>query len=269
VIEDVSIEQGLRDKGLGGSMPSKNPVEAILEEKNAAAVGKQQKELALWEQWRKGGQQPEHLEPLLDLYQPLVRRKAVEWGPPMIPKPALEAEITKHVIAAFETYNPERGAALNTHVQHRIQKAKRFVAQHQNIAYIPEPQTYQIGKIQRAGDVLTQELGRAPTHAEIADHLGMSVKNVSRIQKAMLRDVPGSMLETDPVPKLSPREQEVLSLLPAILTPEEKAVFDHIYHPDPSQRITSTTELAAKLGKNPSQISRVKTSLINKTKQYI
>ena len=85
----------------------------------------------------------------------------------------------------------------------------------------------------------------------------------------MFRDVPGSMLETDPVPKLSPREQEVLSLLPTVLSPEEKQVFDLVYHDDLSKRVTSTTELANKLGKNPSQISRIKTSIINKTKSYI
>lgn len=246
-----------------------DPDEILKEKHKQATAVRAAKDLELWHQWHGGGRKPEHLEPLLDAYQPLIARKTQEWTPPLIPRSAMEAEITKHVITAFQTYDPKRGAALNTHVQHRIQKAKRFMVQHQNVAYIPEPQAYQIGNIERAHNALSEELGRAPTTQEIADHLSMPVRQVSRIQKSIRRDVPGSALETDPVPHLGPREQEVLALLPGILSPEEKQVFDLIYHPDPKKRMTSTSDIAQKVGKNPSQVSRLKTSIIQKTKRYL
>lgn len=250
-----------------------NPIEAALSEKHAAAATRQAKELTHWTQWKASGD-PQHLDPLLTLYQPLIRSKATEYGSGavMIPRPALEAELTKHVIGAFQTYDPNRGASLNTHVQNRVQKAKRFVIQHQNIAYIPEGPSGKIGPINRAKDVLQEELGRAPTTSEIADHLRMDVKTVSRIQRSILRDVPGSALsstDSDVSLSLGPREDEVLSLLPQVLTPDEKEVFNLIYHPDTSQRIQSTTELARRLNKNVSRISRLKTSILGKANKYL
>lgn len=247
-----------------------SPDEVLGEKQKQAAAARAAKDFDLWHKWHTHGRTPEHLEPLLDAYAPLIARKTQEWtGSVLIPRSVMEGEITKHVITAFQTYDPKRGAALNTHVQHRIQKAKRFMVQHQNVTYIPEPQAYQIGNIQRAHNALSQDLGRDPTTQEIADHIGLPVRQVSRIQKSIHADIPGSSLETDPVPRLGPREQEVLALLPGILSVEEKQVFDLIYHPDPKKRMTSTSDIASKIGKNPSQVSRLKTSIIQKTKQYL
>lgn len=250
-------------------MPDKNPVDEVLRQRKTAAVVRQERELGHWQTWKQNGYQPEHLEPLLDAYQPLIKRKAIEWGPQMIPKPALEAELTKHVIGAFKTYNPDRGASLNTHVQHRIKKALRFVVKHQNIAYIPETRAYKIGDLQRAVNNLTDDLGRPPTPQELADHSGMTMKTVKQLQKEMIRDVPSSSLESDPFPRMGSREREVLALLPSVLTPQEKQVFDLVYHPNSSMRVTSTTQLAQKLNLNPSQVSRLKTGIINKVKGYL
>jgi len=250
-------------------MPKENPVDAALLESEKRGAVRTAKDLELWKTWNENGRKKEHLEKLLDAYEPLIQRKLNEWRPPAIAPAAMQGEIVKHVIKAFETYDPDRGAVLNTHVQHRIQKAKRYMVQNQNIGYIPEPQAYKIGPISRAHDLLSEELGRAPSAQEIADHLGMPVRRVTQIQKSIRKDIPGSALETDPMPKLGPREQEVLSLLPSVLTPDEKAVFDFIYHPDVSKRITSTSEIGKRIGKNPSQVSRLKTSVINKAKSYM
>ena len=245
-----------------------NPLDEALEGKAKEAAVRQERELSHWHNWNNNGRQAEHLDPLLDAYKPLIQRKAVEYGAglAMVPKPALEAEITKQVIGAFQTYNPDRGASLLTHVYNRIPKAKRFVVQHQNLAYIPEAQAYQIGKIQRAQNILNEDLGRDPTKDELANHLGMSVKRLTTIQKGMVKDIPTSTFESDPFPHLGPRHQEVLSLLPSVLSPEEKQLFDLVYHP--TSPVTSTTELARRIGKNPSQVSRLKTSIIQKIDRY-
>lgn len=246
-----------------------NPIEDLLEEKKKVAAARAARDLTLWQTWHERGRKPEHLEPLLDAYQPLISSRVREWKPPLIADSAMEAEITGHVIQAFQTYNPKRGASLNTWVQHRVQKAKRYMVKYQNRAYIPETPAYQIGNIQRAHGALTEELGRPPNTQEIADYLKMPVRRVTQIQKSIRKDIPSSALETDPMPHFGSREQEVLSLLPSILTPDEKAVFDLVYHPDTSKRVVSTSAIARKLGKSDSQISRLKTSIIEKTKPYL
>lgn len=255
-------------------MSNDTPLDRVLQEKHAAATVRQEKEMGLWKQWKASGS-PEHLEPLLDLYNPIIKRKAVEYGAGavMIPPLALESHLGRIAIEAFQTYDPNRGASLNTHVHTRMQKAKRYVVQHQNAAYIPEGPAGQIGAIERARDALTEEFGgRAPTVTEIAGHLRMPVKTVSRIQRSIRRDVPASSLTTDEVDNgmhLGPREAEVLSLLPSSLTPDEHEVFSLIYHPDLSQRVTSTTDLARRLGKAPSRISRLKSSILTKAKDAL
>lgn len=252
--------------------PVMNPIEEHHQKhysKLAASTPRQEKEFGQWQQWQQGGKQPEHLEPLLNSYNTLIKRKAQEYGggAVMIPKEALEAEVTKHVIGAFETYDPNRGTSLLTHVYHRIPKAQRFVVRSQNMAYIPEPKANRIGDISRASSDLMETLGRKPSPAEIAEHPfvsrhEMTIKQVKATMKAQVKDVPSSSLESDPTLSHSPRDQEVLSLLPSVLNHEEKRVFDLIYHP--TTPIISTTELAKRLNKNMSQVSRLKSSIIKK-----
>ena len=223
----------------------------------------------LWHAWDQSGRKPQHLEPLLTNFSGLIGIRTKEWKPPMIPKSAFEAEVTKHVIKAIETYNPDRGASLNTHVNVRVQKAKRYMVQQQNLARIPEAQAYMIGNIQRAQDQLEEDFGRPPTHAEIATHIGFPEKKVTTVIKAMRRDIPSSMWESDPEPHQVQREHEILPLMRYSLSPHEQSVFDHIYGYEGAPVIQSTNALAKRLGMSPSQVSRIKTSIIQKYKSHL
>jgi DNA-directed RNA polymerase specialized sigma subunit len=227
-----------------------------------AAVTRKDRDTALWQTWKDSGKDPTHLDPLLDAYQPLVAMKMREWRAPAIPPAAFQAELHGQLIRAFDTYNPSRGTALATHVHHRIQKAKRYMNQYQNIGYIPENKSRHIGELLRAQSMLNEDLGRDPTPQELSDHLGMSVKRVTQVQQSMRRDVPSSALESDPTTMANnPRMAEVLDLLPHSLSPDERQVFDHIYGRNGKQQITSTGALAKALGKSPSQISRIRSSI--------
>ena len=248
-------------------MSNKNPVEDLVDKVAAEQGVRHAKDLELWHHWNSNGRQPEHLEPLLIRFQPLINQKVREWMPgAMVAPAALEANIASHVVKSFQSYKPDRGASLNTHVNYGIQKGKRFVAQHQNVVSLAEPDAYQVGNIQRAQTQLQEQFGREPTHQELADHMGMPISRVKKIQAAVMKDVPGSAMESDPNPKFTPREQEVLSLLPPLLNERQKRIFDLAYHP--TAPVTSTNALAAKTGMSPSQISRIKTQLINMVNQY-
>lgn len=247
---------------------AKNPVDEFLAAKTAARKDARQQELQQLNTWKTQGQRPEHLEPLMQAYAPVVAQKVRQWKAPAVNESAFRAELQKQLIGAFETYDPSRGAALNTHVENRLQKAKRFNLQNQNMGYIPEGQAMHIGRIQRAQDELTQSLGREPTHDELGNHLGMPVRQVKTITKSMRFDVPASTFETDPAEKDLSRDAEVLSLLPYSLTADEKAVFNHIYGLEGAKKTQSTNDLAKLLGKSPSQVSRLRSGILNKYKQY-
>lgn len=241
-------------------------VEDFLLLKAAAQEDRKQRELELWKRWKKT-QEPEHLEPLFDLYKPVIAQKMTQWRAPAVPPAAFRAELHRHLIHAFDTYDPSRGAALNTHVDIRLRKAQRYNNRYQNLAYIPEAQAAQIGKIDRGRDTLTEELGREPTSAELAQHIGLPVPRVERIQKARMRDIRASDFETDPTERTPHYEEQQLTVASQILPqlfpeqPDMHKLFNHIYGTNGAEQITSTGQLARVLGKSPSQVSRMKSHL--------
>jgi DNA-directed RNA polymerase specialized sigma subunit len=248
-----------------------NPIDEYLMAKTSARSQRAQNELHLWQKWKDSGEHPDHLQPLLEIYEPNLNYKASTrgWRAPNVPQAAFKLELQDHLIKAFQTYDPNRGAALNTHVETRLQKAKRYNVKNQNMAYIPEGQVKEISKIQQAHDHLSQELGRPPTHEEIADYTGLRPKQVETIQRARRKDIPGSMFESDPLEtqrRASYEEQQihvVANTLPQMFPnkPEMHTLFNHIFGMNDHEKITSTGQLAKKMNKNQSQIARMKTQL--------
>lgn len=245
------------------------PIDKYLETKLAAAAERKQNEIHLWQQWVASDEHPKHLEPLLKIYEPKLERKVKEWKAPNVSKAAFKLELQNHLIRAFRNYDPERGASLNTHVEMRLQKAKRYNSKQQNMAYIPEGKSGKISTIQRAHDHLSEEYGRPPTHVEIGDYLGMRPKLVEQIQKAQIRDVLGSSFESDPLETQRRGAYEdqqlavVANTLPQVFPnkPEMHTLFNHIFATNDHARIISTTALAKKMGKSQPQIARMKSQM--------
>ena len=247
------------------------PIDTYLQVKEAARSARKENEIALWKQWKKSDEDPKHLQPLLKLYDSNLEYKAKMWKAPSVPKSAFKLELQDHLIKAFRSYDPTRGAALNTHVEMRLHKAKRYNVKNQNLAYIPEGQVSHISKINQAHDSLSEELGRPPTTIEIADHLGMTPKRVETIRKAIRKDIPGSSFESDPMEtqRRSSYEEQQIAVAAGTLhsifpnKPEMHTLFSHVFGVNDHRRITSTNELAKVMGKSPSQISRMKTQMGN------
>ena len=268
-------------------MTDKNPVEELEDFKKSAASVKRDKEHELWNAWNTSGRKPEHLEPLLGAFGSVVNAKSREWKAPHVNESAMKAEIETHMIKAFENYDPNRGASLRTHLENRIKKAQRFNTKNQNFAYIPEEPARFIGKINRATEELKEEYGRDPTHFEIADQVNandpkarLSGKKVKDIIGFQRKDMVASGFQSDqgaifdPTPRTSNREQEVLTLIQAEMhsifpSPDDRAVFEHIYGINGKKEITSTNALAKQLGKSPSQVSRIKKSIGNRVKGFL
>src|SRR5579862_7528263 len=173
-------------------MSENNPVGDYLQSKEAQKEDRKKKEIELWRTWKAGGEKPEHLEPLLKIYEPALNYKLRQWKAPSVPESAFKLVLQDHFIGALRSYDPSRGAALNTHVENRLHKAKRYNARNQNLAYLPEGQISQISPINKAHDELRSELGRDPTNAEIGEHLGLTEKRVETIRKGQRKDIAGS-----------------------------------------------------------------------------
>lgn len=254
-------------------MPKKNPAEEFLEQKSKQAAAKAEEDLHLWHAWDQGGRTPELLRPLMSKYQPVLARSNTAWRAPAVSPSAFDAELRKHFIGAAETFDPDKGVAFNTHVQTRLQKAKRYNTRYQNIGYIPEGQARYIGALERAQSTLTSEFGRAPKPAELAEHMGLPVGKITSLQRVLRKDVPSSMFETDPTGFSTTREADVIRLMQRrpedYFSPEESAVFKHIYGLDGSAKITDTTTLASRLGLSQPKVSRLKSAIANTIKKQL
>ena len=245
---------------------ARNPVEEYFALKEGSE--RKERDFSLWTNWNDNGRSPEHLEPLVRVFTPMVNQAMVQFRAPTVQKSAFEAQLTRHLIGAFETYDPSK-AALPTHVHRHLMRVQRYNNRLQNMAYIPEPNARQIGKIQRAKSDLEDDLGRLPTNQEIAKHLGMPTKKLDTILTSMRGDIMASSFESDPTKFSLSRREEVLAMMPPELNPDELDVFNHLYGQGGKTEITSTNTLAAKLGKSPSQISRLKGSIAKKVQRFM
>ncbi len=253
-----------------------NPVNEYLQGKEAQKKNRKEHEIELLNTWRTS-KKPEDLSPLLDLYKPVIAQKMTQYRAPNVPEASMRAELQKHLIKAFETYDPNRGAALNTHVHTRLQKAMRYNNRHQNIGYVPEGVSGHIGKLIKAEDTLRQDLGRQPTHEEIGGHMGLSAKLVGRIQAARSGDVPSSAFETDPTSRQHPlefEEQQIAiaqNILPDIFPnqPHLHTLFNHVFGTNGYAHITSTNELAKKMNMTAPQVSKLKTQMGATLRQHM
>jgi DNA-directed RNA polymerase specialized sigma subunit len=250
-----------------------NPLEDYSQTKQAAKEQRKAEELELWSRWKET-KKPEHLEPLLQRFEPIFQNH-MKAKPPMIPASAYHADLMGHAIKAFNSFDPSRGAALNTHVEWGLKKATRYGNRGANLSYVPEAMANKIEPINKARDILTEDLGRDPTHQEIAQHLGMPAARVKTIINAVRRDIPMSHTGgegnydysgSSESPEHELEEQQIAiaaNVLPDIFPnkPEFHSLFNHLYGTNGLPQISSTTELAKKLGKSPSQISRMKSQL--------
>ncbi len=254
-----------------------NPLDDALAAK--VKLGQQRKadDHMLWQAW-KADPTPQNMHPLVQRFEPVFQQKMQEFKAPNVNPAAFQARAKTLAIEAFHTYDPNRGAALNTWVHHKLEKLKRFNIQHQNMAYLPEAKAGHIGRIQSAQEELLDNLGRPPTSHEIADYLNPSLSKRQQLKPHVVdqillaagqKDVIGSEFESDPAPRQTTREREVIGLLRPALPPEQQVVFDHLYGMNNKPRITSTNDLARHLGKSPSQISRLRAKILSKYQGYL
>lgn len=232
-------------------------------------------EFKMWEQWKQNPQ-PETLRPLMQHFEPIFKNKVQQWKAPNVNEAAFKAELKIRAINAFDSFNPERGAGIRTHLETHLMKAQRYNTKQQNAMHIPEEKARLIGKIDAVSNELTESLGRDPSMDEIADMLNerlnlrrpLTTKKIQQIQGSRVRDVLSSSLESDPSPFMANRDREIVTMLRPILPPDHQVVFDHLYGLNGKRKIESTGELARELGKSPSQISRIRTALLSQFDRY-
>jgi len=185
---------------------------------------RQQQDLDLWKEWRKT-RSPVVLKQLLDGLKPLLNREISKWDT-TVPRAALESKAKLLTVDALEKYDPNRGAAVGTHVASRIRKLSRSVYPYQNVARLPENQQLLYNTFQVAQNSLVDTLGRDPTHEELADELSWTPKKVTSFQQAFGRrelvESEGALMSGDD------EHNSVVDFYYHGLSPDDKLLFQDI-----------------------------------------
>ncbi len=145
------------------------------------------KELELWQQYKEGDKPA--LGQLLRSMRPLIQSNLNKFDGVPIPKSALEVEARKLTINALDTYDPSKGAAMNTHVVNHLKHLQRYVLKYQNVGKIPEHRGIMIGRYNSVKSSLETELNREPSTMEMAEALGWSLQEAERMESELRQDL--------------------------------------------------------------------------------
>ena len=226
-----------------------------------------EQEIELWKRWKQTKGQYEFNQ-LLVSFDPLINKAVNTYSRGSNLSPAIyKAEAIKWFIKGKETYDPSKGAALSTHLSNYLKKLYRFNLTHQNVGRIQsEKRAGMITTFNNARSYLEDQLGREPNTNEIADELGVSPMEVSRLQKDLRKDL--AMDETfDSIGTSmasNPKWDALMSIYHFECTPEEKLVMEYIFGLGGKPRIDSVQEIGMKANIPPNRVSQIKKRLHKK-----
>lgn len=223
------------------------------------------KELELWKSYKTGDQQA--LEQLFKGFEPVFNNFHQQMKRYPIPDSVQKAEIDKWFMHALDTYDPNRGAALGTHVHNILPKAKRLNYSYSNVAYIPEDTVLKIGTHDMTFSRLESQLNREPTVAEMADELKWAPSEIERVQKSKIADLPESNLMATPWDQQSDAE-DVLFYLYLELDPTEKMVFENTFGYKGRPKLKAD-QIAGKAGITIPDVARIRKKLNDRLRQFI
>lgn len=229
-----------------------------------ATSGRQEADLAAWHVWKKSPTDA-NASALLAQVAPLIHKEANKWAGTLA-RPLLETEGKRLAMQAFHSYDPNKGAALGTHITNQLQRMSRLSYANQNVARLPENKMLLYHAYNTAHTQLADAHGRAPTTDELADNLGWPIKRVEEYRKAISRR---EMLESGGLFESSDaglwdedKQDHLVDFIHHDLAPTHKAIFEHLTGYGGAEQL-SNQEIQKKLGLTQGQYSYAKKQLID------
>jgi RNA polymerase primary sigma factor len=118
----------------------------------------------------------------------LVVKIAHDYGSFGLPMADLISEGNIGLIKAVERFDPGKGSKLSTYAAWWIkQSIKRALANQSKTIRLPVHMVDKIAKLRRLAAGMSEELGREPTDAELADEVGISVGKLAQLRTVSLK----------------------------------------------------------------------------------
>jgi DNA-directed RNA polymerase sigma subunit (sigma70/sigma32) len=225
-------------------------------------------ELDTWKKWKKT-QDPMHMSNLMRSMDPFLQSQVNRFAASPLPRPAIESQARVLAYKAFTTYDPKKGAALNTHVGNELKHLTRYVLEFQNVGKIPENRGIAISKYNNIKANLVEDLNREPTVLELSDALQWSSAEVERMQSELRQDL--SIIQGkdeaffDTLYNQSDKTRNAVEFVYYSSSPVEQKILEYWFGIGGSQKI-STEQMAIKLGKSIDEIKIISKDLAKKIK---
>lgn len=112
-----------------------------------------------------------------------VARRIGHFLPPAVDRDDLVQAGMIGLILAVDRFDPTNGAQFTTYAEHRVRGA---ILDHlRESDWAPRSLRHAAQTLDHARHALTGELGRTPDHAELANHLGVSVDEIAETDRAV------------------------------------------------------------------------------------
>lgn len=173
--------------------------------------------------------------------------------------PSYRTQARIYAIEAGKSFDPNKGASLETHVYGQLRRLQRLSAQRGNLTRLSENVAQERSVVQRAIRELTADLGEDPTTEQIADRVGMSRRRVDALMnyKPVVPDSVAVSPEGDSLAAYD--EEKTLRLYDNVIYDElddiDKRIYEWSTGYGKGERL-SGTEMARRLKISPAAVSK-------------
>ena len=232
-----------------------------------------ERDIRLLKTWKKavGFKKDQALTELMEAMQGPIMTAVNAYAAAPLPRVTLELMAKQYAVDAFNDFDTSRGYGFSSYVITSVkQKLYRYVGQYQNVARIPEHQIGQIGPLNEATADLTSRFGREPTSAEVADHMGIPIENVTDMRRLMRKDLTeegGGGVDQYEAYEHDP-DFERASMSYYGMSTVERQIFDFSLGAHGQPKL-STNEIASRLRISAGRVSQLKKSVALKIKPFL
>lgn len=209
----------------------------------------------------KNNPSPENSASLLKALNPVISSAVKSYGGKQ-PSPTLASRAKVLALQGVGRYDPER-AKLRTHLLSHLRGLQRFAAKESNAISLPERVALSLGHLHRAEAELEDRLMRSPSEAELADHMGLSIKRLQKIRQARPVYYEGQLrnqsedggMQTSAPGVVDANAKPWNEFVYHDLDPTDQVIMEHVLgmHGKP---ILPSNKIAAKLRLSPSAVSQ-------------
>jgi DNA-directed RNA polymerase sigma subunit (sigma70/sigma32) len=226
------------------------------------------KELEAIQRWQ-ADKNPNDFEFLYDNHLKMIDKAGNRYmRSTQLPKAAVRSDMLRQYVTALDSFDPEKGAALSTHVTTHMQHTGRYLQKYQNVGKISSTRTQYIGEFKRIHARLTEDLGREPSTHEIADEMVLAPKEIETLRRELRADLRSEGFAGDQTIE-SPRILDRLVFEHGSLNPEQQTVLEYTEGMYGRPKLGSDAESIAKeMGVSPQKVRALKKQIWRRVEKY-